>query len=54
MKNFMLRNMPGDLHTRLKLLAVKRSAIEDRQISMREIILKAIQEKLDSESDPKQ
>lgn len=51
MKNFMLRNIPVDLHTRLKLLAVKKSATEDRQISMRELILEAIQEKLDQGSE---
>ena len=54
MKDFILRRIPNDLHVRLKLLAVKRTDLEGREISMREIILEAIQEKLERESDPKQ
>jgi len=51
MKDFILRRIPNDLHTRLKLLAVKRSATEGQEVTMREIILEAIQDKLERESE---
>jgi len=54
MKNFMLRRIPNDLHVRLKLMAIKKTDLEGREISMRELILEAIQEKLEKESDAKQ
>jgi len=48
-KTFILRNIPDDLHLRLKLNATLRAAQEDKRVSMGDIILEAIREKLDRE-----
>lgn len=51
MKQFLLRNIPEDLHVRLKIQAAEISAQEKRVVSMNELIIEAIREKLEKEDE---